>query len=128
MFNIDYLAKKAGVTRRTVRYYIQRGLLPPPLGRKRGAYYTDAHYERLQLILKLSAKGVPLFQIKRMLDSNSTSVTEGVKVRYPRKKVDIIELTAGVELMVRENIFDDEDITIIKKYILQLLKEKQNDQ
>ncbi|MCP3968651.1 MAG: MerR family transcriptional regulator [Lentisphaerae bacterium] len=128
MFNIDYLAKKAGVTRRTVRYYIQRGLLPPPLGRKRGAYYTDAHYERLQLILKLSAKGVPLFQIKRMLDSNMSALSEEIKVHHPRKKVELIELTAGVELMTKENVFDDEDIAKIKKYISKLLKEKQNDQ
>lgn len=68
IYNIDKLAKKAGVTRRTVRYYIQRGLLSPPEGEKRGSYYTDEHLDRLKAIQRLSDQGIPLIHMKKMLD------------------------------------------------------------
>ena len=44
------LADQAGVSIRTVRYYIQAGLLPRPEARGPGAHYTDEHLERLRLI------------------------------------------------------------------------------
>ena len=46
-YGIEELAELGGVTRRTVRYYVQRGLLPTPLGTGRGPHYTPAHLERL---------------------------------------------------------------------------------
>ena len=69
VYNIESLAKAAGSTRRAVRYYIQRGLLPPPEGKLRGAYYTEAHLERLRKIRALSESGVPLALMKDFLDS-----------------------------------------------------------
>lgn len=68
VFNIDTLAQKAGLTRRTVRYYVQRGLLEPPQGGGRGSYYTEEHLQRLGRIRAWSEQGVPLMQIKALLD------------------------------------------------------------
>ncbi len=68
VFNIDTLAQKAGLTRRTVRYYVQRGLLEPPQGGGRGSYYTEDHLRRLERIRAWSEQGVPLMHIKAMLD------------------------------------------------------------
>ncbi|MCK4823506.1 MerR family transcriptional regulator, partial [bacterium] len=31
--------------RRTIRYYIQEGLLEPPAGRGRGGFYYDSHLQ-----------------------------------------------------------------------------------
>src|SRR6266403_2148710 len=60
-YRIEELAELGGVTRRTVRYYVQRGLLPTPLGTGRGPHYTQAHLERLIHIrqLPVSAPEVP---------------------------------------------------------------------
>lgn len=128
MFNLDYLAKKTGVSRRTVRYYIQRGLLPPPLGQKRGSYYTEAHLERLQLILKFSAKGVPLIQIKKALSSDSPDYTTKPKITIPRKIQERIEISRDVELVTRQDFFDDDELIKIKEFIVQILEEKRHDQ
>ena len=46
-YNIDELADLGGVSRRTVRFYIQEGLLPAPLGVGRGSHYDRSHLERL---------------------------------------------------------------------------------
>ena len=68
-YGIAELAERAGVTRRTVRYYVQRGLLPTPLGTGRGPHYTPAHLQRLIHIRKLQENGVPLAEIATRLDA-----------------------------------------------------------
>jgi hypothetical protein len=41
-FSIDELSALAGVTPRTVRYYIAEGLVDRPEGEKRGSHYVRA--------------------------------------------------------------------------------------
>ncbi|MBC7476337.1 MAG: MerR family transcriptional regulator, partial [Candidatus Sericytochromatia bacterium] len=43
MYNIEVLAKLTELTKRTIRYYIEIGLLTPPIGNCRASYYTDYH-------------------------------------------------------------------------------------
>jgi DNA-binding transcriptional MerR regulator len=57
------LAEASGVAVRTIRYYIARGLLPPPLVGGRGACYGGAHLERLASIQALQSQGLTLAQI-----------------------------------------------------------------
>ena len=66
-FGIDELCTLTGVARRTVRFYTQKGLLDPPEGERRGAYYTRRHLEQLLLIRKWQAAGVSLERIGRLL-------------------------------------------------------------
>ncbi|MHB9137792.1 MAG: MerR family transcriptional regulator [Victivallaceae bacterium] len=127
MFNIEYLAQKAGVSRRTVRYYIQRGLLPPPLGQKRGSYYTEAHLERLLLILKLSAKGVPLIRIKTVLESDVPFEESSASSQVLRTRCEKIEICEGVELLVRPGLLKDHDLINIKEYIISLIQGEKDD-
>ena len=65
--NIADLADAAGVTRRAVHFYINRGLLPPALSRGRGAQYDSTHLARLREILRLQAAGHSLEAIARLL-------------------------------------------------------------
>ena len=67
-YGIAELAELGGVTRRTVRYYVQRGLLPTPLGTGRGPHYTAAHLERLMHIRRLQETGVPLAEAAARLE------------------------------------------------------------
>lgn len=66
-FRIGELAEAAGVTRRTIHYYVGRGLLPAPEGAGLGTTYGDEHYWRLLLIKKLQEEYLPLEQIKLRL-------------------------------------------------------------
>ena len=69
MFDLTELCDLAGVTPRTVRYYIQQGLLPSPGARGPGARYDEEHLQRLHLIRRLQKEHLPLAEIRRRLES-----------------------------------------------------------
>jgi DNA-binding transcriptional MerR regulator len=66
-FDLTELADLAGVTPRTVRYYIQQGLLSPPSARGPGAHYDHAHLDRLNLIKRLQREHLPLAEIRKQV-------------------------------------------------------------
>lgn len=66
-YSLSDLTELAGVSARTVRYYIAEGLLPPPALAGSRSYYTDAHRDRLQLIGLLKDAYLPLKEIRRRL-------------------------------------------------------------
>ena len=63
-YRIKDLSEIAEVSRRAVRYYIQRGLLAPPNGAGRGSYYTPEHLEQLLALKKAQEKGYSLEEIE----------------------------------------------------------------
>lgn len=67
-FDLPELIARAGVSARTVRYYIQQGLLPAPQSRGPGAHYSHEHLHRLYLIRRLQREHLPLAEIRRRLD------------------------------------------------------------
>src|SRR3569832_365027 len=66
-YGVAELAELGGVTRRTVRYYVLRGLLPPPTGTGRGNHYSQEHLDALLKIVELQRAGVALAEIPRHL-------------------------------------------------------------
>jgi DNA-binding transcriptional MerR regulator len=66
-YSIDALATLAGVSPRTVRYYIAEGLLERPEGEKRGAHYLRRHLEQLLLIRRWSDAGLSLERIGELV-------------------------------------------------------------
>ena len=59
-YSIGELADAAGVSRRTVRFYVQREIIDPPLGAGRGHYYTEEHLNRLRRLRALQEDGYSL--------------------------------------------------------------------
>lgn len=72
-YNIKALAKKTGLTRRTIHYYVHEGLLPKPEGGGRGHYYTEEHVWRIGLIQRWKKQGVPLQKMKELLSGKHDS-------------------------------------------------------
>lgn len=70
------LAGETGVPERTIRFYISRELLPPPLKGGRGAAYGPEHKTLLETIKKLQAKGMMLAEIKHALALESSRYVE----------------------------------------------------
>jgi DNA-binding transcriptional MerR regulator len=66
-FSMDELAALVELPRRTVRYYIQTGLLDRPVGYGKGARYTSQHVEQLLLIRKWQHAGLSLERVAEVL-------------------------------------------------------------
>ena len=68
---LDELAERAGVSPRTVRYYIQRGLLTAPAFRGADTAYGEEHLVALRAIKKLQEAYWPLDAIGGALANRS---------------------------------------------------------
>ena len=63
-YDIQELVTQSGVPRRTVYFYVQQGVLPPPEGAGLAAHYNGAHLLRLRLIPLLRQQGLRLDEIR----------------------------------------------------------------
>ena len=66
-FSLDELCTLVELPRRTVRYYIQVGLVDRPHGETRAARYGPRHVEQLLSIRKWTAAGLSLERIRELL-------------------------------------------------------------
>lgn len=73
-FPLSDLCVLADLPIRTVRYYIQQGLIDRPQGETRGATYGSRHLEQLLLIKKWSASGLSLARIRELLQGEESPV------------------------------------------------------
>lgn len=104
-YGIEELAALGGVTRRTVRYYVQEGLLPAPLGVGRGRHYGPEHLARLQLVKALQEEGRSLEEVKRQLERGPVRRRAAEAAALPEPPVarsawTRVEIVPGVELHV----------------------------
>lgn len=68
-YQIQQLAKLAGVSSRTLRYYDEIDLLPPHRVSAAGyRIYSTIEVDRLQQILSYRALGIPLAEIKKIME------------------------------------------------------------
>lgn len=70
---IHELAERAGVSVRTIRYYIEEGLLPQPNYEGKYSYYSPSFLDRLELIRRLKDSYLPLREIREILNSLTDS-------------------------------------------------------
>jgi DNA-binding transcriptional MerR regulator len=56
-YRMEELAREAGITVRTLRFYRERGLIPPPRREGRIAWYDEHHLARLRTIAALLERG-----------------------------------------------------------------------
>jgi DNA-binding transcriptional MerR regulator len=75
LFTIEDLAKGTGMTPRTIRFYVQKGLIPGPEGAGRAAFYTVKHLTALAGIRHLQSEGLSLEEIRQKLTLSPPSPT-----------------------------------------------------
>lgn len=66
---LEDLAVQSGLTLRTLRYYMQEGLLPGPDTRGKYARYSQQHLDRLELIRRMKELRLPLQEIRQLIDN-----------------------------------------------------------
>src|SRR5262245_13877574 len=106
-YAIGELATLGGVSRRTVRYYVQEGLIPPPLGLGRGNHYTAEHLEQLLRVKAMQESGRTLDEIRGALDQiprGRPSAKPAADDMLSRSLWRRLALTPGVELHVASGV------------------------
>jgi DNA-binding transcriptional MerR regulator len=80
---IEEVAKRSGLTKRTIRYYEELGILPPP-ERSEGKIrlYTEEHIERLKKVI--NAKEVLGFSLQELLQY--ISFQDALEVQFQEYK------------------------------------------
>ncbi|WOT05016.1 helix-turn-helix domain-containing protein [Shewanella youngdeokensis] len=72
-YTLNDLCQLIELPPRTIRFYIQKSLIPAPEGSGRGAFYTQQHIERLLEIKKWQSAGLSLERISELLGDQSGS-------------------------------------------------------
>ena len=116
-YTINQLAKLAGVSTRTLRYYDQCGLLPPKAVRTNGyRIYGETEVNRLQQILYYRELGVELSEIGRILsekdfDGLSSLQNHLAALREKRARLDLLigNVQKSISAMKGETTMTDEE-------------------
>jgi DNA-binding transcriptional MerR regulator len=85
---------------RTVRYYIQIGLVDKPTGSTRAAVYGPKHLEQLLLIKKWTAAGVSLERIRELLHGAEAPVPPRPFVAGAVEVRSHLTVADGVEVVI----------------------------
>ena len=92
-------AALAGVTVRALHHYDRLGLLRPRRASSGYRLYGNAELERLEQIVALKFIGVPLRQIKAMLDRNSAGLADALRMQRTvlEEKQKLLEMSSTPE-------------------------------
>ena len=132
-FTLDELATLAALPKRTVRYYIQMGLLDRPVGETRGAHYLPSHLDALLRIRQLTEAGISLERVREVLRGDPPAVPPRARQPGSVEVRSHVWIAPGVELQVSPEQADatPEDIRKLAQAITaewQRIKERKDDQ
>jgi len=99
-FSLDELCTLTDFTARTVRYYMQLGLVDRPIGETRAAHYTQKHLDQLVLIKRLTDSGISLERVGEVLAGGEPPVS--TKRRQPGS-IEVkthLHVAPGIELQI----------------------------
>ena len=89
---------------RTVRYYMQIGLVDRPHGETRGARYGSVHLEQLLLIKKWTAAGLSLDRIRELLRGEEPPVAPRPKAVGSVSVRSHITVAEGVDVVIDPSV------------------------
>lgn len=100
-YSLDELCVLVELPKRTVRYYMQLGLVDRPEGLARGARYFARHLEQLLGIRKWQRAGLSLERIRELLEKpDAAAVPPRPRGRGTVEVVSRLVVDDGVELMI----------------------------
>ncbi|MFO7965564.1 MAG: MerR family transcriptional regulator [Desulfobacterales bacterium] len=125
---IGELAKKAGVTTRTIRYYEEVGLLPPPHRNTNGyRTYTENHLNGTKMIRRAKRLGFSLKELKELAGIRHQNPENEDQMILRAKEIIQTNLTSAYQKMkdLKDHIYLLE--SEIERLTLLLQNSRQND-
>ncbi|QKE74425.1 MerR family transcriptional regulator [Arthrobacter citreus] len=108
LYKIDEVAKECNLTKRSIRYYEEIGLIPPP-ERSEGGFrlYSDEHIERLKKIMNV--RDVLGFSLQEVQDYMAISEAfEEFRLQYRENKEKMNEDERKQKLLEAEEILSQQ--------------------
>jgi len=99
-YTFEELCALSGLSSRTLRYYMQIGLVDKPIGQTRAAHYLSSHLEKILRIKQLSEDGISLERIREVLSGGSLPLPERGKRPGQVEVRSHLWVTDGIELEV----------------------------
>lgn len=108
--SLEALSARTEVPLRTIRYYIQRGLVPRPRGEKKGAHYGPEHLDALLQIKRWIGAGMSLDRIHALLHEGTPEPEQPLANRpdlpvssFPTTRL-VYRLAPGIEVVVDPDV------------------------
>ena len=124
-FSLDELCTLTDLPKRTVRYYMQMGLVDRPIGETRAAHYLAAHLDQLLKVKQLSDAGISLERIAEIQNGQELPVPA-----KPKKPGDIqvkshVHVAPGIELQIspEEADMSPEQIRALVKAVMKTIQD-----
>ncbi len=99
-FTADELSRLTGIPKRTIRYYIQLGLVDRPIGETKAAHYIDAHLNQLLRIKRLTEARVPLERIRQVMDGASETPPTSTRRPGSLEVKTHLHVMPGIEIQI----------------------------
>lgn len=101
-YSLEDLAALTSLPLRTIRFYIQEGVVDRPEGVRRGAWYHQGHLEQLLAIRRWQAAGLTLERIRELVRRRAD---DDDVPPAPRRPGDVevwshVALAQGLELLI----------------------------
>ena len=117
-FTADELSQLTDIPKRTIRYYIQLGLVDRPIGETKAAHYVDTHLDQLLRVKKLTEAKVPLERIRQVMDGETEAPPTSTRKPGSMEVKTHLHVMPGVEIQISA-----EEAGMSPEQIRMLLKE-----
>ncbi len=119
-FTANELSQLTDIPKRTVRYYIQLGLVDRPIGETKAAYYVDTHLDQLIRVKRLTEDKVPLERIRQVM--NGEVEAPPISTRKPGS-IEVkthVHVLPGVEIQISPELsgLSPEQIRMLLKVVM----------
>lgn len=99
-YSLQALSLAVDIPLRTIRFYITKGLVDRPQGARKTAVYTEKHAEQLITIKQLSATGMTLDGIAKVLKGETQAPEHQVIQPGQMRVLQQINICQGVDVTI----------------------------
>jgi DNA-binding transcriptional MerR regulator len=121
-FTLDQLCVLTDLPKRTIRYYMQLGIVDRPNGETRAAHYLPKHLEQLVEIKRLTTAGVSLERVREVLAGNPSPVPPSTLRAGSIQVRTHVFISDGVELQIdpeKANLSPEQLRSFVKSVLTQ---------
>jgi DNA-binding transcriptional MerR regulator len=124
-FSMDDLVRLTSYPKRTIRYYVQFGLMDHPKGEGRASHYTTDHLRQLLEIKKLTEYGLSLDAIRTHLKKDSLGTPPPPNIKPGSVQIQSkVFIAPGLDVLIRpdETELTPDEIRHLVKGLLEHIK------